>query len=143
MSFMNWFLHPIQHQYAVFTGRMTRKAFWMYVLVYLAIFIPLTIAAEAVLLDGLVRLLSLVVLVPSIAITTRRLHDVGKSGWWQLLFLIPVVGLIVMIVFLVKEGDKQENVYGPIPAEPAPGVSPEEQPPVEPASTEPPITPAQ
>lgn len=143
MSFTNWFLHPIQHQYAVFTGRVTRKSFWIYVLVCLVIFIPLKLAADAVLLGGLVDLLALVVLVPSIAITARRLHDTGKSGWWQLVGLIPLVGVIVMIVFLVQKGDAGDNEYGPVPADPDSANKSTPKQSMQSDRTEPPVTPAE
>jgi|AntRauTorckE6833_2_1112554.scaffolds.fasta_scaffold03546_1 uncharacterized membrane protein YhaH (DUF805 family) len=140
MEFVNWFWHPLKNQYADFTGRATRQAFWMYTLVYLIIAALLS----AVGIESLSFLFALAVFLPSVAITARRLHDIGKSGWWQLLFLIPVIGLIVMIVFLIREGDEQENAYGPNPAEPTPVLSAEEQPQTtESTSTEPPITPTQ
>jgi uncharacterized membrane protein YhaH (DUF805 family) len=58
---------------------------------------------------------SLALAVPSIAVATRRLHDTGRSGWWQLLALIPLVGLIVLIVFLAQDGKSGQNHYGPSP----------------------------
>jgi uncharacterized membrane protein YhaH (DUF805 family) len=60
-------------------------------------------------------LVSLAILVPSIAVTTRRLHDSGKSGWRQLLFFIPLVGIVVWIIWMVKDGDDGVNKYGPNP----------------------------
>ena len=58
-------------------------------------------------------------LIPSIAIAARRLHDIGKSGWWQLIVLIPIIGIIVLLVFLVTKGQFGENEYGANPLESA------------------------
>jgi uncharacterized membrane protein YhaH (DUF805 family) len=60
-------------------------------------------------------LFNLAILVPSIAVNTRRLHDTDKSGWLQLLFIIPLVGLILWIVWMVKDSDQNGNQYGPNP----------------------------
>ncbi|MFT7386980.1 MAG: uncharacterized membrane protein YhaH (DUF805 family) [Candidatus Endobugula sp.] len=57
---------------------------------------------------------ALVMLVPSISIATRRLHNTGRSGWWQLISVVPLIGIIVLIVFLVQDS-KQDNEYGPNP----------------------------
>ena len=59
-------------------------------------------------------LFALAVLVPSIAVTVRRLHDTGRSGWWYFIVLVPLIGLIVLITFLVQ-GSDQDNEYGPRP----------------------------
>ena len=60
-------------------------------------------------------LYSLAVLVPSIAVSVRRLHDTGRSGWWLLIGLIPLIGFIVLIVFLATDGEPGDNEYGPNP----------------------------
>jgi len=56
-------------------------------------------------------LLTLVILIPSVALTTRRLHDIGKSGWWQLIYFLPFLGLIVMLIFLIKGSQEGSNKY--------------------------------
>ena len=56
-----------------------------------------------------------VTLIPSLAVTSRRLHDIGKSGWWLLLWLIPVIGRMVLIVWAIKQGEEGPNKYGPDP----------------------------
>jgi uncharacterized membrane protein YhaH (DUF805 family) len=87
----------------------------MYVLFYL-IFYVLAMA-----LDGLVgtmifsSIYSLALLLPSISVCTRRLHDTGRSGWWQLLLLIPLIGLIVIVIFTVQDSQPGDNQYGPNP----------------------------
>ena len=60
-------------------------------------------------------LYSLAVFIPGFAVTVRRLHDTGKSGWWLLIFLVPLVGVIVFLVFMVKDSQPGENQYGPNP----------------------------
>ena len=100
-------------------------------------------------LEGLVNLLSVAAFVPLVAMNARRLHDTGKSGWWQLLFLIPIVSQNVMIVFVTQKSDTTENQYGPAPIDPTTKSSAKqstqtERNPVEPAAqpdqTEPSIT---
>jgi uncharacterized membrane protein YhaH (DUF805 family) len=59
------------------------------------------------------NLLSLALMVPSWAIGARRLHDIDKSGWWQLLGIIPVIGWIILIIWMATKGDKEANQYGP------------------------------
>jgi uncharacterized membrane protein YhaH (DUF805 family) len=59
------------------------------------------------------NLFGLATLVPSIAVGARRLHDVNKSGWWQLLVIVPVVGWIILLIWVIKKGDEGENRFGP------------------------------
>ena len=85
-------------KYADFNGRASKSEFWWWVLfVFLA-----TIAAN-ILNDKLGILISLVTLLPNIAVTARRLHDTNRSGWWQLIGIIPVIGWIIMIVWCIQE----------------------------------------
>jgi uncharacterized membrane protein YhaH (DUF805 family) len=118
---MTWALMPLQ-KYAVFSGRSRRKEYWMFVLFTFLVAIGLGF------IDALVGtyddtfgiglasgLFNLAILVPSIAVNTRRLHDTNKSGWLQLLFIIPLVGLILWIIWMVKDGDQGGNQYGPNP----------------------------
>ena len=112
MNFLNWFILPVKNQYADFTGRTTRQQFWMYVLVYIIISIAFGIITGILQADALMWLFDLALFVPSIAITARRLHDVGKSGWWQLIGIIPILGWIVLIVFLVGKGESTANKDG-------------------------------
>jgi len=112
MDFLNWFLEPVRSQYADFEGRTSRKEFWMFVLVYFLLAIAVMIVAMLVGLPQLYMLLSLAVLVPNIAITARRLHDTNKSGWWQLIGLVPLVGSIILIVLLALPAKNEGNTYG-------------------------------
>jgi len=110
---MEYFLAALK-QYATFTGRNTRKEYWMFVLFYLIIYIALMIVDSVVGAPILATIFSLALLVPSFSIAARRLHDTGKTGWWQLILLIPLIGAIVLIVFLCQDSDG-DNQYGPNP----------------------------
>ncbi|ARU28850.1 DUF805 domain-containing protein [Cellvibrio sp. PSBB006] len=110
---MEYFLGAYK-KYADFTGRARRKEFWMFVLFYFIASIVLGIVDSIIGFQLLGLLFSLGSLIPSLAIGARRLHDTGRSGWWQLLYLIPLIGLIIMIVFLVQDSHP-DNEYGPNP----------------------------
>ncbi|MAZ30240.1 hypothetical protein CL655_03065 [bacterium] len=122
---MHWFLDPIKNQYADFSGRTSRQAFWMYVLWYVIIYVVVALVASAVGVEALVMLLALAIFIPSLAITARRLHDTGLSGWWQLIGLVPVLGLIVMIILTVRPGEAGANQYGPATGGAMPEAAPE------------------
>jgi len=117
---MHWFIDPIKSSYSDFSGRATRQQYWMFVLIYLLIYIGLSVV-DGILGFGMesVGFLSaifwLVTLVPAVAIASRRLHDINKSGWWQLISLVPVVGWIIAIVWLASKGQAEANQYGPSP----------------------------
>jgi uncharacterized membrane protein YhaH (DUF805 family) len=108
---MHWFIDPIQNQYADFTGRTTRKEYWMFILIFILLYIPFVVIAQFFNLPMLTLGFNLVLLIPSIAIVTRRLHDTGRSGWWQLISFVPVIGSLVLVVLLVLKSDG-DNAYG-------------------------------
>lgn len=111
---MEWYLSVLK-QYANFSGRARRKEYWMFTLVNLIIMIALALIDGALGSEGIIGLVySLAVLIPSIAVAVRRLHDTGRSGWWLLLAFVPIAGLVV-IVFFIFAGDEQENDYGADP----------------------------
>ncbi|MFZ4286404.1 DUF805 domain-containing protein [Variovorax sp. HJSM1_2] len=120
---MNWFLIALK-KYATFSGRSRRSEFWYFVLFYLIIFCALAFVdrltgsfdadAGMGLLSGL---FALGLIVPNLSVTVRRLHDTNRSGWWVLLSLVPLVGQIVLIVFMAQKGDVGENRFGPDPKE--------------------------
>lgn len=118
---MNWYLAALK-KYADFSGRARRKEYWFFALfnflITLAlIFVDVSIGGlspEAG-LGMFSGLYSLGVLIPSIAVTVRRLHDSDKTGWWILIGLIPLIGAIVMLVFMVIDGTPGNNSYGSDP----------------------------
>ena len=111
---MEWFTLALK-QFANFEGRAHRTAYWMFMLFYW-IFYAVAIAIDGLLGIALVSgIYSLALLLPSISVCARRLHDTGRSGWWQLLLLIPILGIIVMIYFLVQDSQPGTNQYGPNP----------------------------
>jgi uncharacterized membrane protein YhaH (DUF805 family) len=119
-NLMNWYLGVLK-KYAEFNGRARRKEYWMFFLFNLLISIGLSIidtmtgAVNQWGLGLLSGLYGLAVLVPSIAVAVRRLHDTDRSGWWLLISLIPLIGVIVLLVFLLLDGTPGDNKYGPSP----------------------------
>lgn len=112
---MNWYLQVLR-KYAVFTGRARRQEYWMFVLISFIITVVLMVLGRLVgLMDVLANLYSLAVLLPSLAVGARRLHDTGRTGWWLLIGLIPIVGWIVLIVFFVQDSQPGDNPYGANP----------------------------
>lgn len=107
---LSWFLDPVKHHYFDFEGRVTRQTFWMFTLWYVIIYIVLSIFS-----DMLASVFSLAVLLPSIGLGARRLHDIGMSGWWQLIGIIPVLGWVAIIYLLAKQGQAGPNEYGTDP----------------------------
>jgi uncharacterized membrane protein YhaH (DUF805 family) len=103
---MDYFTGALK-KYADFTGRARRKEYWMFILIYFIINITLAVLG----LDIISGLVAIGLLVPSISIAARRLHDTGRSGWWQLIVLIPIIGFIVLIVFLAQDSH-DANDYG-------------------------------
>ncbi|MEU4081414.1 DUF805 domain-containing protein [Streptomyces venezuelae] len=111
---MNWYLEVLK-KYVVFNGRARRKEFWMFELINVIISIVLTVVDLSLDMQLLSTIYSLAIFLPSLAVTVRRLHDTGRSGWWVLIGLIPLVGFIVLLVFACTEGDQHENEHGPNP----------------------------
>lgn len=111
---MDWYIE-VMKKYAVFSGRARRKEYWMFVLFNTIIVFVLGFALGF--LDGMlntnigvvvVGIYNLAVFIPSLAVSIRRMHDLGRSGWW---ILVPIVN----IVFLFLNGQPQANEYGPDP----------------------------
>lgn len=122
---MNWYLEVLK-KYTQFGGRSRRKEYWFFVLFNMIISFALTFidaftgTLNAELGLGLLSgAYGLAVLVPSIAVGFRRIHDTGRSAWWFLLLLIPLIGIIVILIFLLQDSQKEENQYGLSPKEPA------------------------
>lgn len=116
---MGWYLEVLK-KYTVFDGRAHRTEFWMFTLVNIIISVALSIVDAVIGTGGdygglLSGIYGLAVLIPSLAVGARRLHDTGRSGWWQLLALIPIVGAIILIVWFATKGHESENEHGPNP----------------------------
>ncbi|MDX6263155.1 MAG: hypothetical protein QOH84_4843 [Kribbellaceae bacterium] len=119
---MQWYTDVIK-KYVVFSGRARRKEFWMFTLISVIISIVLSIIDRILGTsygynnsNGVLQsIYGLLVLLPSIAVSIRRLHDTGRSGWWYLINLVPCVGWIVFLVFAIQEGNAGDNEYGPDP----------------------------
>ena len=123
---MEWYLKVMRDNYANFSGRARRREYWMYVLVQSIIMIGLMILDSVLGLDfelqgislgyGYHYLIGIIVhFIPSLAVVVRRLHDVGKSGWFYFIFLIPIIGIIWLLVLYCTEGQKEDNKWGPDP----------------------------
>ncbi|MEP5254816.1 MAG: DUF805 domain-containing protein [Winogradskyella arenosi] len=123
---MEWYLKVVRDNYANFSGRARRQEYWMFVLFNLIITFALAIVFGTLgaLLDipalfSLYVIYALAVVIPSLAVAVRRLHDVGKSGWFYLISLIPLIGGIWLIILFATEGDQGANAYGPDPKQEA------------------------
>ena len=106
---MNYYLEVLK-KYAVFSGRARRAEYWYFYLFNFIIGVLFAIGT----LGGIY---SLAVLIPSIAVTVRRLHDTNHSGWWLLISFIPFFGGIILLIFLLQDSQPGENQYGPNPKE--------------------------
>ncbi len=91
------FLDPVTKQYADFRGTTGRQAFWMYILYYIISLMIVSIVTGIVHLWPLYGLYALAMFLPTLSIEVRRLHDVGKSGWWLLVAFVPVLGALYLI----------------------------------------------
>ena len=89
-------------KYADFSGRASRSEYWWFVL-----FIVLVSVATSMVSPVLSGIFTVGTLLPALAAATRRLHDTGRSGWWQLIAFVPVIGFIVMVVFLTQAGNAE------------------------------------
>jgi len=113
---MNYYLSVLK-KYAIFSGRSQRAEYWYFFLFNIIISIVLGIISTVVGDDSSILgiLYSLAVLIPGIAVSVRRLHDVGKSGWMLLIGLIPLIGAIWLLVLMVTDSNPGDNKYGPNP----------------------------
>lgn len=119
---MNWYLKVLKEHYADFKGRARREEYWMFVLfniivsfVIVLVFAGIGIATEVPEIIGLSYIYYLAILIPSIAVVVRRLHDAGKSGWYYFISLIPIVGFIWLLVLLCTDSENGPNKWGDNP----------------------------
>ncbi|MCX7548118.1 DUF805 domain-containing protein [Xanthomarina sp. F1114] len=122
---MNWYLKVIKEHYADFSGRARRTEYWMFIL------FQIIFAIVALILDGVLGMsLSsdlaygwiyliyiLATFLPSLAVTVRRLHDIGKSGWWYFISIVPLIGSIWLLVLLCSDSEPGPNKWGNNPKE--------------------------
>jgi uncharacterized membrane protein YhaH (DUF805 family) len=119
---MNWYIKVIQN-YTNFKGRARRKEYWMFILINILITIALSYTDTIVhfnnpFVSGVSALQSvyaLAVLMPGIAVFVRRMHNIGKSGFWFFIVFVPIIGWIWLIVLLTTEGKSGRNRYGSDP----------------------------
>ena len=122
---MYWYIHALKN-YFNFSGRARRKEFWMFTLFY-TIFVLVVAFLDSMLgsarsmeealdLKGFFSFIyALAMLVPSISVAVRRLHDTNRSGWWILISLVPVVGIFMLLFFMVLNSDEGFNRFGSSP----------------------------
>ena len=110
---MNYFFQALK-QFADFKGRARRKEYWMFYLFYIVFYIILSMIDMALGTFIHTFVFAIALLIPSISIAARRLHDTGRTGWWQLILFVPLIGFIVMLIFLVQDSH-DDNEYGPNP----------------------------
>ena len=118
---MSWYLEVLKN-YAVFSGRSRRKEYWYFVLCNVIVSLVLSgldallgtfsSSANLGLLSGIY---ALAIIIPTLAVSVRRLHDIDRTGWWVLIHLVPVIGSIVLLVFAVLDGTPGENRFGSNP----------------------------
>jgi uncharacterized membrane protein YhaH (DUF805 family) len=120
---MGWFLKAVKN-YAGFSGRAQRSEYWFFILFYFIITVVLVLVDGAVggldydsglgLFSGIFML---AMLIPSLAVSIRRLHDTDRTGWWMLINLLPLIGGLIFLVFTVMDSTPGDNQYGPSPKE--------------------------
>ena len=113
-------VRTVLSRYAEFEGRATRPEFWWYALFYVLVQLAGGLLDAALFPNtvfGVVgNLAALALLLPTLAVTARRLHDIDRSGWWQLVGLVPVLGLFALIWFCAQRGTPGTNRFGQPPA---------------------------
>ena len=119
---MNWYLEVLTKKYATFDGRARRREYWFFALISFVVLVALVVAdiamgtfSEDARIGLLSGLYALAILIPSIAVTMRRLHDTNRSGWWVLLNLIPYLGSLVILVLACLDSQPGANRFGPNP----------------------------
>lgn len=118
---MNWYLQALK-KYADFSGRARRKEYWFFVLFNIIVSILLAIVdvmfglhSASMGIGILSGVYSLAVIIPSIAVSVRRLHDINRTGWWVLIAFVPFIGWLILLIFALIAGTQGDNQYGPDP----------------------------
>lgn len=117
MTFSQSVRTVLVEKYATFQGRASRSEYWWFVL-FLVIVDLILASIDALMIhrQALTTLAALATVVPSLAVGCRRLHDTDRSGWWQLLGFVPLIGAIALLIFFVLPSDSSANRFGPPPA---------------------------
>ena len=121
-------VRTVLSKYATFTGRAPRSEYWWFALFVFLLSIPVSIVDQTLVAPALgyesfaestpqilSGLMSLALLLPGLRVAVRRMHDLEKSGWWILIVLIPILGVLIMIYWFVQRGTAGPNAYGPDP----------------------------
>lgn len=119
---MNYYIDCLTKKYACFSGRARRQEYWLFLLFnIIAAFVVgfiggiLAGATGVVAFAFLGMIYNLAVLIPGFAVFVRRMHDIGKSGWWWLIAFIPLIGVLVLFIFCCLDSQPGDNQYGPNP----------------------------
>lgn len=122
MSFSEAIKDGFDH-YAKFDGRASRPSFWWWVLFVIIVSIVANIIDLAIDAPVISTIVGLGLLLPGLSKAIRRLHDTGRTGWWILIGLIPLIGFIVLLIFYLEKSEPTENQYGPPSPDAAPAVA--------------------
>lgn len=115
MDFMTAVKHVLKNNYANFQGRARRSEFWWWVLFAIIVNVVAQTVDAAIGIPILSIVVALALLIPGIAVVIRRFHDVGRSGWWYFILLVPLVGFILVIYWFVQRGTVGPNDWGQDP----------------------------
>ena len=115
---MSWYFQVLK-KYAVFSGRAGRKEYWYFSLFfcinyYIVVLIGFVLGSSVPIIY-ILYIYCLAILLPATAVSIRRLHDTGRSGWWLFTGLVPIIGEIIILIFLVGDSQEGTNQYGPSP----------------------------
>jgi len=114
-------VRSVLSKYVTFSGRARRSEFWWFALFSMIVYVVGSLLDAAMGTSFVTVLVGLALLLPSLAVTARRLHDTGRSGWWMLISIIPLIGAIALLVFECQDSQPGSNSHGPSPKEPGPG----------------------
>ncbi|WP_211310365.1 DUF805 domain-containing protein [Pontivivens insulae] len=108
-------IRSVLQQYVGFTGRARRSEYWWWTLAVVLATIIVSVVEVTLGLFGLSTILSLAIFLPGLAVSVRRLHDTGRSGWWLLVVLVPLIGFLIILFFAIQDSQPGTNDYGPNP----------------------------
>lgn len=117
VTFKEAVLNALQNNYCNFSGRASRSDFWWFELFcwIVSFIIGIVFCWSANAMNIASGIVSLALLLPTLGLAVRRLHDTGRSSWWLFLSFIPLVGIIILIVWWCQDSQMEENQYGPVP----------------------------